>query len=87
MRSTRMHSPVRLYWKPLLLVLTGTCLFAVLMVPFGLVVSLGGLIFLSATGGSEFRLRATFVLWVALSILSVALFVYGLNLPFKVWPL
>jgi hypothetical protein len=80
-------SPVRLFLKPLLLVLAGTCLFAMLIVPFGLVASIGGLVFLSAVGGPEFRVRDTTVLWIALTLLSVAVFVYGLHLPFKVWPL
>ncbi len=80
-------SPLRLYWKPLLLVMAGTCLFAAFMAPLGLVVSLGGLIFLSALGGPEFRVRCTLGLWIALAVLCVALFVYGLKLPFKVWPL
>jgi hypothetical protein len=67
-------------------VLAGTVLFGLLIVSFGLVSALAGLVLLSALGGPEFRIRDVLVLWVALSILSVAVFVYGLQLPFRVWP-
>jgi amino acid permease len=77
----------RLFLRPLLLVLAGVCLFAALIGPFGLVASIGGLIFLSAMGGQEFRVRDSLLLWAGLSILSVAVFVFGLHLQFKVWPL
>lgn len=78
--------PVRLAPRPLLLVLAGTVLFGLLIVSFGLVSALAGLVLLSALAGPEFRIRDVLVLWVALSILSVAVFVYGLHLPFRVWP-
>jgi hypothetical protein len=78
---------VRLALRPLLLVMAGAVLFAFLISRVGLLAALAGLIFVSALGGAEFRFREVAVLWVALSVLAVAVFVYGLGLPFKVWPL
>jgi hypothetical protein len=80
-------APVRLALRPLLLIMAGAGLFALLIGHVGLLAALAGLIFVSALGGSEFRFREVAALWVALSILAVAVFVYGLGLPFKVWPL
>jgi hypothetical protein len=80
-------APVRLVLRPLLLLLAGAVLFAVMIRGVGLVAALAGLVFVSALGGSEFRIREVIILWVALSILSVAIFIYGLGLPFKMWPL
>jgi hypothetical protein len=79
-------APVRLFLRPLLLLMAGAVLFAVMIRGVGLVAALAGLVFVSALGGSEFRFREVVILWVALSILSVAIFIYGLGLPFKMWP-
>lgn len=80
-------APVRLALRPLLLIMAGAVLFAFLITRVGLLVALAGLVFVSALGGSEFRFREVAVLWAALSIITVVVFVYGLGLPFKVWPL
>ena len=80
-------APIRLAIRPLLLVIAGAVLFALMIQPFGLVVALAGLIFVSALGGSEFRLWEVIILWLSLTILAAAIFIYGLGLPFKVWPL
>jgi hypothetical protein len=80
-------APVRLALRPLLFVMAGGVLFALLVGHIGLLAALAGLIFVSALGGSEFRFREVAVLWFALSIIAVMVFVYGLGLPFKVWPI
>jgi len=80
-------APVRLALRPLLLIMAGAVLFAFLISRIGLLTALAGLIFVSALGGSEFRFREVAALWLVLSIIAVAVFVYGLGLPFKVWPL
>ena len=53
----------------------------------GLVLAIMVLILLSCLGGEEFRLREVAVLLLALAGLAVGIFFYGLQMPFKVWPL
>lgn len=79
-------APIRIVLRPLLFVLAGAILFALLIGRLGLVLALAGLIFVSALGGREFRLWEVTALWAALSLLAVGVFIYGLGLPFKVWP-
>jgi hypothetical protein len=73
--------------RPLLLVLGAVLAFAFLIDTFGLVAATLALITLSCMGGREGRLWETALLSLMLMILAVGLFVYGLGLPFKVWPL
>ncbi len=89
LRSVGIDNPgsVRVAVRPLLFMVAGAVLFAVMVEPLGLTAALAGLIFLSSLGGSEFRLREVLILWVALSLIAMGVFVYGLGLPFKVWPL
>ena len=56
------------------------------MRPLGLVLSLFALIVVSALGGHEFKWKEVLVLWFILTAGSVAVFVYGLQLQFPLWP-
>jgi hypothetical protein len=79
-------SRVRLSLRPLLFIIAGAVVFALLLEPLGLVSALAGLIFVSAFAGREFRFREAVLLWAALTVLAVAVFIFGLGLPFTVWP-
>jgi hypothetical protein len=72
--------------KPLVLILAGCLAFAYTLKPLGL----GGasllLIFISAFGGHEFKWKEVTILFVALLVFSVLVFVKGLTLPFPVCP-
>ena len=61
-------------------------LFAVLLKPAGLVIAIFALIMVSAFGGNDFRFKEILFLTVVLVIGSVAVFYYGLGLPFNLWP-
>jgi len=76
----------RLYLKPNLFVLGAVSLWAVLLKPLGLVVSISILIFASALGGFDVRLKEVVILTIVLIGGSVGMFVYGLGLPFTLWP-
>jgi hypothetical protein len=76
----------RLYLKPNLFVLGAVSLWAVLLKPLGLVVSIFILIFASALGGFDFRLKEVVILAIVLIVGAVGMFVYGLGLPFTLWP-
>jgi hypothetical protein len=74
--------PVRL----LLFITVALLLFGYLLKPFGLVLALALLVFVSAFAGHEFKLREVLVLALALILLSVLVFVKGLGQPFPLWP-
>jgi hypothetical protein len=68
-------------------VLGSVVVFAFLIKSLGLVVATLALVFISSLGGWEFRLKEVVILYIILAALAVSVFVYGLRLPFKVWPL
>lgn len=72
--------------RPLVLVLAGVIAFAILIQPLGLVLGILVLVVISSLGGPEFRLRDVVILYFLLAAMAVGVFVYGLGLPFKVWP-
>ena len=61
-------------------------LFAVLLKPAGLVIAIFALIMVSAFGGNDFRFKEILLVTIVLVIGSVAVFYYGLGLPFNLWP-
>jgi hypothetical protein len=76
----------RFNWKPLLLVLGSICLFAAALQSLGLVIAIFALIIVSALGGHEFKLKEVLILALCLTIGSVAIFIYGLQLQFPMFP-
>ncbi len=75
-------------WKfrPLLLILGSVVAFAYLVAPFGLVVATLVLVVTSCLGGWEFRFREMVLSCIVLAAMALGIFVYGLGLPFRVWP-
>lgn len=76
----------RLVWRPVLLVLVSGVVFGYLLKPLGLVLATALLVVMSALGGHEFGWREALILGAVLAIFSVGVFVYGLGLPFPLWP-
>jgi hypothetical protein len=60
--------------------------FGLLLEPAGLVVATVALVVIGCLAGAEFRWRDVGILCVILIALALGLFVYGLGLPLKVWP-
>lgn len=73
-------------WRPLALIMLGLVLFGYLVKPFGLVLAIAVLVFLGSRGSREFRWYEVTLLAASLGAFSVAAFVWGLGLPFPVWP-
>lgn len=71
--------------RPLLLIIGSVIAFAFLIQPLGLVLTILVLVVISRLGGSEFRLLDTFILFLVLGVVTVAIFVYGLGLPFNLF--
>lgn len=76
----------RFHFRPLLLILVACLAFAYALRPLGLVGAIAALVFIGAAGGHEFRWKEVAILYVALAVFSVLVFVKGLTLPFPVWP-
>lgn len=74
------------YLKPLILVLGGVVIFALLLRPLGLIAATLALIFVSALGGYDFRVKEVVILFVCLAIFALLVFVKGLGLPFTLCP-
>jgi Tripartite tricarboxylate transporter TctB family len=72
--------------RPLWVILAGVVMFGYLLKPLGLVLATVILIFISAAGGHEFKVKEVTILSVVLAIFSVYAFVKGLGLPMNIWP-
>lgn len=74
------------HFRPLLFILVACLAFGYLLKPFGLIVALLALVFISAFGGHDFKIKEVTVLCLVLIIFSVLVFVKGLTQPFPIWP-
>ena len=72
--------------RPLVLVLAAVLAFGLLLEPVGLVVATVAVVVIGCLAGAEFLWRDVAILCVILIALALGLFVYGLGLPLKVWP-
>jgi hypothetical protein len=81
-----LHSPVavegRLPWRAAVVLPLSLVLFGLLMDKAGFVPALFVLVFGSAAAGREFRLVEVLLLATCLTAFAVALFVWGLGLPY-----
>jgi hypothetical protein len=76
----------RFHFRPLLMILVANIAYGYLMKPLGLVLATAVLVYVSALGGHEFKWKEVTILYVALIVFSVLVFVKGLTLPFPLWP-
>ena len=73
-------------WKPLIWILGAVVVFGLIAKIAGLALSIVVLVVVSAYGGDEFKIKEAIIASAILAIFSVAVFVYGLKLPFPIWP-
>ena len=76
----------KLAWRPLIWVLSAFVIFGLTAKPLGLVIAIVLLVMISSYGGHEFKWKEAIVSSAILAAGSVAVFVYGLKLPFPIWP-
>lgn len=88
LRSLTLEGPAlpRMRLRPVIFVLGGSLAFGYLLKPLGMVAATIVLVIISAAGGHEFRWREVLLLAVGLAAFAVGVFVYGLGLPFPLWP-
>ncbi len=72
--------------KPLLLLLGAVCLFALTIERFGLAVAVFSTVAVGYLANPRWRPLEQLLLASILTAACIGIFVYGLNLPFKVWP-
>jgi hypothetical protein len=72
--------------RSLIWMIGSVVLFAVLIQYFGLIAALVFLVMLSSAASREFTWKGSLLNTVILLSLSLAVFVYGLSLPFLLWP-
>ena len=88
LESLAMEGPpvARFNFRPLILI-SGACVaYGYLMKPLGLILATAALVFIAAFGGHEFKWKEVVILYVALIVFSILVFVKGLTLPFPICP-
>lgn len=69
-------------WKPLALIAVSIVLFGVLLDRAGMIPASVATLFAAAAAGRDFRFKEVVVLAVVMTALSVAVFLWGLKLPY-----
>jgi len=69
-----------------LFVLLALLVFALLIRPAGMFLAVVALVLVSTRAERGYPVLTAIILALAMAVLSVLIFVYGLGLPFKVWP-
>lgn len=84
-KALRSGEPITGNWslRALVLLPLSLILFGVLMDRAGFIPALAVLVFVSAAAGREFKLKEVALLTVALTVLCVAIFIWGLALPYR----
>ena len=73
-------------WRPLFWVLLAFVIFGLIAKVAGLVISIVILVIVASYGGHEHRWKEAVISSVILAAASAGIFVYGLKLPFPIWP-
>jgi hypothetical protein len=71
--------------RPLALITLGIVAFGFAMDRFGMGPALFALFFLSTLGGHEFKLKEVALLFVVMTVICWAIFIYGLGLPYPLF--
>lgn len=78
--------PSRTHWRPLLCIIGAACLFAALIGSAGMVIASAVMMLVGAFGGWDFRWKEQLTGMIVMPAVCVAIFYYGLGLPFKLFP-
>ncbi len=73
-------------WRPLALITLSIVLFGFLMDRLGMIPALVVVFFAAALAGPGFRFKEVLLLTVLMSAFAVGVFVYGLKLPYQLFP-
>ena len=73
-------------WRPLFWVLLAFVIFGLTAKFLGLVIAIVLLVVISSYGGHEHKWKEAIISSIILAVCSIGVFVYGLKLPFPIWP-
>ena len=73
-------------WRPLLCVVGAIVFFGFFLPRFGFVISFPIMIVLTAAGSNEFTWKDALLNATILTVMSYAIFIYGLQLTIPLWP-
>ncbi|MDR0577406.1 MAG: tripartite tricarboxylate transporter TctB family protein [Candidatus Accumulibacter sp.] len=73
-------------WRPLICVVGALAFFGYFLPRLGFLASFPAMIVITSAGGSEFRWRDALLNAFVLTVLSYAVFIYGLELNIPLWP-
>ena len=73
-------------WRPLLCVVGAIVFFGFFLPRLGFVISFPIMIVITSAGGSEFTWKDALLNAAILTVMSYAIFIYGLQLTIPVWP-
>ena len=73
-------------WRPLFWVLLAFVIFGLTAKFLGLVIAILLLVVISSYGGHEHKWKEAIISSIILAAASIGVFVYGLKLPFPIWP-
>lgn len=73
-------------WRPVLLITLAAVSFALLIEPAGLVVTMLVLMTLGVLAGEEHRFKELAIFVPLMILLGIAIFIWGLGMPIKVFP-
>ncbi len=73
-------------WKALALITLSIVLFGFIVDRFGMLPALAALFFVCAAAGPEFRFKEVLILTVVMSAFTAVVFLYGLKLPYPLFP-
>lgn len=71
--------------RPLVLITLGVVVFGLVIERLGLVPALFAMFFVGALGGHEFKFKEVLVLAAIMTVICWAIFIYGLDLPFRLF--
>jgi uncharacterized membrane protein len=85
LRGLRKNEKIQKSWsiRALIILPSSVVLFGILMELAGFIPALIALCFVSAASGKEFKFKEVLLLTIFLSVLSVAMFIWGLGLHFR----
>ena len=85
-RAGREDQQISFRFRPLFFVTLSVVIFASVLRPLGLVVSLVILIVITRLAGDEIKFKQLAIQTIALTAAAVLIFYYGLGVPLNLWP-
>lgn len=75
-----------LVMRPLFWIILSVVVFGLLVDHVGVIIATTAMVFISCVAGWEYNWKEAAILSVILCVMTVGVFVYGLGLPFRLWP-